>query len=162
MENRAGTITFTLLTLSIKEDTAIYIFAIALFILFSRKKKYSGIIMLISAAGYYLLATKMITVFGGEAMVDRFANYYLDGGRGLLSVIKTCFYDIGFLLLQVFNAEKFQFILWTFVPLTFTLITGASAGELILLMPALVINLMSNWIYQYNLIFNILTDHGTE
>ncbi|NLB17045.1 MAG: DUF2079 domain-containing protein [Clostridiales bacterium] len=153
IENRAGTIAFTLLTLSIKEDAAIYIFAIALFILFSRKKKYRGIIMLIAAAGYYLFATKMITVFGGEAMVDRFANYYLDGGRGLLSVIKTCFYDIGFLLLQVFNAEKFQFILWTFVPLTFTLITGTSPGELILLMPALVINLMSNWIYQYNVDF---------
>jgi len=153
IENRAGTIAFALLTLSIKEDAAIYIFAIALFILFSKKKKYRGVIMLFAAAGYYIFATKMITFFGGEAMVDRFANYYLGGGKGLLTVIKTCFYDIGFLLLQVFNAEKFQFILWTFVPLTFTLITGAAASELVLLMPALVINLMSNWIYQYNVDF---------
>ena len=64
IENRVGTIAFTLLTLSIKEDAAIYIFAIALFIIFSRKRKYRGIIMLFGAAGYYLFATKMITFFG--------------------------------------------------------------------------------------------------
>ena len=85
-------------------------------------------------------------------MVERFANYYLGGGKGLLTVIKTCFYDIGFLLLQVFNAENFNLFFGHLFRLPY-IDHGTSASELILLMPALVINLMSNWIYQYNVDF---------
>lgn len=150
--NNVGTAVFAALTLSVKEDAALYVFAAALFIILTREKKLRGVILLIAAGGYFVFASKMITVFGGEPMVSRFANYCLDGGEGMLSVIKTCVFDIGYLILKVFTQDKLVFVMWTCVPLLFGFLSGR-AGNCVLLMPAVVINLMSDWIYQYNVDF---------
>ena len=150
--NNAGTAVFAALTLSVKEDAALYVFAVALFIIIAREKKLRGVIMLIAAGGYFIFASKMITVFGGEPMVSRFANYVLDGGSGILSAVKTCVFDIGYLILKVFTQDKLVFVLWTAVPLLFGFLSG-SPGICVLLFPAVVINLMSDWIYQFNVDF---------
>ena len=64
--NNIGTAVCAALTLSVKEDAALYVFAAALFIILTREKKLRGVILLIAAGGYFVFASKMITVFGGS------------------------------------------------------------------------------------------------
>lgn len=145
---------FALLTLSVKEDTVIYIAAIALWIIFARKKKLYGAAMLAFAVGYFFFATKMIEVLGGEAMMGRFENLTPSGEEAsLLSIAKTVILDLGYVISQMFTEKKFEFILLMLIPSLFVMITHGKTSTLILLIPIILENILSNWIYQYNIYY---------
>ncbi len=144
---------FALLTLSVKEDAAIYIMALALYMMFSQKKTLAGFITLMLSSVYFLFAVKMVSVCGGEVMLSRLDAYIPSGGQGFLSVIKTCISDIGYLIHKVFTPDKLIYILTVFVPLAFLPFMVKKKASLFLLVPMLVINLMPDWIYQYDVAF---------
>ena len=158
---------FALLTLGDKEDAAIYMIALALYIIFATKKKTSGAVLLLLSCGYFVFATHMIVRFGGTVMSSRLGAYYPQKDAGLLSVIKTCITDAGYFIVKVFGFDasepakaqsalslfsqsKLQFVIWLLLPVLFAPFLSKKNSVLFLLVPMLVINLMPDWIYQYN------------
>lgn len=158
-----GIIIFALLTLSVKEDAAIYVMAVALWMILTNRKRLTAVFIFAVSVLYFVFACKMIQVCGGEIMMSRLENYYADPNGGFIDVIKTCFYNIGFLIKEVFiganvsefseityAGQKLEFVLWLCIPLLFTPFTSKHTTHLVLLIPLLVINLMPEWMYQYN------------
>ena len=143
---------FVMLTLSVKEDAAIYIITIALFMMIYRKEIKKGSILLGLSIAYFVFATAMVhhfNVLNEGIMISRLGNYIPTEG-GFLEVAITCFTNIGYMITQVFTPEKVGFMLWMFLPLAFTPFMNKKKSVLILLIPMLVINLMSEWKYQFD------------
>ncbi len=146
---------FSVLILTVKEDAAIYVIAIALFMMFYRKEYKKGGILLGISIAYFVFAGAMVAYFNildDGVMIARLNNYIADDGS-FLSVIITCFTNIGYFITQVFTLEKLPFILWMFLPLAFAPFMNKKKSVLLLLIPMLVINLMSNWQYQYDVAY---------
>ncbi len=143
------TFVFSLLLLSVKEDAAIYLICIALFVMIYRKEVLKGVGMLAMAIVYFFIANKVVASVGTEGvMMDRLSDYFINGEKTYGSVFKTIFYDMGYLIKQVFKAEKLPFVLWMFAPVMFMPFMTKKVSALILLLPILPINIMQSWIYQ--------------
>ena len=142
---------FAFLLLMVKEDAAIYLIVIALFVMINRKEFYRGFIMLGMAIIYFIIAQAIVASAGTEGvMIGRLSDYFVNGERGFGSVIKAVFFDFGFLLKQMFIAEKIPFLLWMFLPVCCAPFLTEKISSLILLFPIVPINLMQSWQYQYN------------
>ncbi len=162
-ENRVGALLFALLTLSVKEDAAIYVIAIALWMLLTKRDRLFACIIIALSVVYFVFACKMIEISGGEIMMGRLDKYYTSPDGSFLEVIKSCFLNIGYLIQQVFDGadttstqigysgQKMEFVLWTFIPLLFMPLASKHTTHLVLFIPLLVINLMPDWIYQYDI-----------
>lgn len=145
-------LSLSLLLLSVKEDAAIYLIAIALYVLISKKKYLNGAIMLSMAIVYFLIANKIISSLWNEGvMMWRLSDYFVNGNDSYASVFKSILFDFGYLIKMMFNSEKFPFIIWMFLPLMFTPFAQNKISNLILLLPIIPINLMQTWQYQYNI-----------
>ncbi len=142
---------FALLLLSVKEDAAIYLIVIALFVAINRKEVWKGLGMLGMAIVYFIIAQKIVAASGTDGvMIGRLSDYFINGEATFGSVFKAVFFDMGFLLRQMFLPEKIPFILWMFAPVLFAPFLTKKISSLILLFPIIPINLMQSWQYQYN------------
>ena len=68
----------------VKEDAAVYIAFIALYLIFSGRKKLFGTGLLVLAIGYFLFAVTMLANFGEGAMNWRYQNLMLAGEDSLV------------------------------------------------------------------------------
>ncbi|MGN1112632.1 MAG: DUF2079 domain-containing protein [Acutalibacteraceae bacterium] len=152
-DNLIGSAVFCLLTLTVKEDAAIYIMAIALFVILTRKKYIFGSIMLAGAIVYFLIAGSVVAALGNGIMDDRLANYMVNGEGGLVAVVKNCIADFGYLLSQVFTQDKIIFMVWMLLPVAFAPFLSEKKSMLVLFIPMLAVDLMPNWQYQYDIGF---------
>ena len=143
-----GMYILALLLLMVKEDAAIYLIVIALFVILNRREYFSGITMLIMAVVYFIIAQRIVSSMGDEGvMMSRLQDYFINGEQTFTSVLKSVFFDMGYLIKQMFTAEKLPFILWMFAPVVFAPFLTKKISSLILLLP---INLMQSWKYQYD------------
>lgn len=152
-DNLIGSAVFCLLTLTVKEDAAIYIMAIALFLILTRKKFIFGSIMLAGAIVYFLIAGSVVASLGSGIMDDRLANYMVNGEGGLGAVVKNCLSDFGYLLSQVFTQDKIIFMVWMLLPVAFAPFLSEKKSMLVLFIPMLAVDLMPDWPYQYDIGF---------
>lgn len=152
-DNLIGSAVFCLLTLMVKEDAAIYIMAIALFVILTRKKFIFGSIMLAGAIVYFLIASSVVALLGSGIMDDRLADYMVNGEGGLGAVVKNCLSDFGYLLSQVFTQEKIIFMVWMLLPVAFAPFLSEKKSMLVLFIPMLAVDLMPSWPYQYDIGF---------
>ena len=152
-DNLIGSAVFCILTLTVKEDAAIYIMAIALFVILVRKKYIFGAAMLAGAVLYFLIASSVVAALGDGIMDDRLQNYMASGESGLGAVVKNCLSDFGYLLSQVFTRDKILFMVWMLLPVAFAPFLSEKKSMLVLFVPMLAVDLMSNWKYQYDIGF---------
>ena len=152
-KKRIGIIIFCLLVMSVKEDAAIYVMAIALYVFAHEKKYIDGCIIFALSIIYFVVATSIVNSLGSGIMTDRLSNYMPEGKDGFGTVIETCISDFGYLLSQVFTADKIMFMVWMLLPVGFAPFMSGRKSLLVLLIPMLVIDLMSNWQYQYDVKF---------
>ena len=161
--NAIGTFVFAVLILSVKEDSAIYVMAIALWMLITNRRRITAILLMAFSVIYFVFACNMIALSGGEIMMSRLDNFFIVEDGGFADVIKTCFFNIGYLIKEVFSGadinnsmvgyegQKLEFLLWTVIPLAFMPFASRRTTHLVLFIPMLVINLMPDWVYQYNI-----------
>ncbi len=148
------TFVFSLLLLSVKEDAAIYLICIALFVMIYRKEFLRGAGMLAMAIVYFAIANLVVAAAGTEGvMMSRLSDYFINGEQTYGSVFKTIFFDIGYLIKQMFRADKLPFVLWMFAPVLFAPFMTKKISSLILLLPIIPVNIMQSWIYQSDVDF---------
>lgn len=152
--NIYGTFGFALLTMSVKEDAAIYVMVIALYMILATKDKIRGALVFLMAVIYFMIAQSVISANGTEGvMMWRLSSYFVDGEQTFFSVFKGIFYDIGNLIKNMFTADKVAFLIWMLMPVAFTPIVNKKLSTLVLLAPMIPINLMQDWQYQYDIDF---------
>lgn len=141
------------LTLMVKEDAAIYVACIALFLFFCRKKFLHGSIIFTCSMSYFAVIIAILNKYGDGAMIGRYDNYISDPKAGLLSIVKTLFINPVYLVEQVFTKDKMIFLLLMLLPVAMIPLISKKLSQLILLIPMLVVNLMSNYSYQHSIRF---------
>lgn len=150
---------FMCLTFLVKEDAPIYIAFIALYFLFSGKKKLHGAVMFFSSVIYFVFAVSYLKAFGLGAMTGRFDNFITDENLGLVDVIITIFKSPAYFMSQCLSEEKLIFIFFMMIPLGFLPILSKKWSQFILVGPMILINLMSSYEYQHSIHFQYV--YGT-
>lgn len=152
-EKWVGIVIFCALILTVKEDAAIYVMSIALYMILTRKQYYLGGAILAGAVIYFSIATSVVATLGDGVMTNRLENYMANGESGFSAVIKTCLSNFGYFISQVFVADKIMFMCWMLIPVAFAPFISKNKTLIVLLIPMLVVDLMSNWKYQYDVKF---------
>lgn len=164
---------FVAATLAVKEDAAVYIMILALFVILSKKKYLHGAVMLAAAVIYFIVALEILeaqAAYYAELyadatpnpsiagpMINRFNNLMLDREAGLLGALKTALLNPGYLLTQMFTTskdgfEKLVYAFQLFLPLGMIPFCTKRASRYLLIAPVL-LNVLTNYQYQYNVGF---------
>lgn len=144
---------FTGLTLLVKEDAALYVWALAAFAIFDRRMLRQGLAMLLVSGGYFLWAVRYLTTYGDGAMTGRFHNLIGVPEWSLLAVPYSLWRNPGFVLAKIIQVEKFPYLIQMLAPLGFIPLLTRSLPRWILLIPFLLMNLMVDYPYQFNIHF---------
>lgn len=142
-----------ILTLLVKEDAAIYVATIGLYLFFARKEKKKGAVLFITSTLYFILMVFLLNRFGEGAMTNRYDNFMSTENEGLVGMLINVMKNPAYALSQIFVVEKVEFMLWMFLPFMFLPLRQKKYSEFLLLIPFLVVNLMSNYEYQHSIYF---------
>mgnify|MGYP000861811728 CR=1 FL=1 len=162
---------FSLLTLMVKEDAAIYVFCIGLWALFTlpqqsivskpaelseRKgwsKRFIFLFLIVLPLIYFPFAISIIRILGGEPMLSRFAHLTAFPEEGLLGILLTLFLHPSPAIANAFTPGKVFYLLFVLAGFAFLPVLQKKAGHYFLLMPMFAINLLPNWIHQHQFAF---------
>lgn len=161
-KNTTITAIAAVLTLTVKEDAAVYVTVIAVWLIVKtvlRLKKpdlqnlITGIALLMISVGWFLLVTGYLAEFGDGVMTGRYNNFMYDGSSSLIMVIKSVVINPMKAIYECVDKEKLYFIAMTLLPLVgFPLLTR-KYERYILLIPYILVNLMSDYPYQHDIFY---------
>lgn len=149
---------FSVLTLSVKEDAAVYVAVLALWLLLrtmlrEKGKRAWGLLhggaMLLVALVWFLLVTGYLSEHGDGVMTYRYQNFIFDGTDSLLTVVKTVLLNPLKLLYEC--SERYEFFLQVMMPLLFLPFLTRRYERFLLLIPLVLLNLMPDYAYQHDI-----------
>lgn len=158
-KNSLITAVFALLTLMVKEDAAVYVAVIALYLLLRsvlRKEKWgmiAGTLMLAAALGWFVAVTGYLATFGDGVMTYRYKNFMYDGSGSLVTVVKAVLLCPMKAVFESVDPEKLEFIGLTLLPIAGLPLFTRRYERFLLLIPYVLVNLMSDYQYQHNIFF---------
>lgn len=153
---------FSVLTLAVKEDAAVYVAIAALYVILrcavnrsncNRKMLITGIGMLIASIVWFLLVTDYLTNHGDGVMTYRYDNFIYDGSGSLFAVIKAVLLCPMKLLYECVDKEKLLYLAQTLIPLLALPLFTRKYERYLLLIPYILLNLMSDYQYQHDVMF---------
>ena len=151
-----------ILTLMVKEDAAVYVAVIALWLIVKtvlRSKKMdkqnlaTGIILLAVSLGWFFFVTGYLSKSGDGVMTYRYNNFMYDGSSSLITVIKSVILNPMKAVYECVDTEKLYFIAMTLLPLLGLPLLTRRYERYILLIPYILVNLMSDYQYQHDIFF---------
>lgn len=160
--NTALTAVFAVLTLMVKEDAAVYVAVIALWLIVKsavRLKKgdyrdlITGVVLLAGALIYFIAVTTYLAEVGDGVMSYRYKNFMYDGSDSLVTVIKAVIMNPMKAVYECVDWEKLEYISLTMLPLLGLPLLTRRYERYLLLIPYVLINLMSDYQYQHNVYF---------
>ena len=161
-KNTAITAIAAILTLMVKEDAAVYVAVVALWLLVKtilRLKKLdvqnliTGIVLLAISLGWFFLVTWYLAKSGDGVMTYRYSNFMYDGTFSLITVIKAVILNPMKAVYECVDTEKLYFIAMTLLPLLGLPLLTRRYERYILLIPYILVNLMSDYQYQHDIFF---------
>lgn len=155
-----GITAFTLLVVMVKEDAPIYTACIGLFQAFykkDKKDKIAGISVMVFSIIYFFVVFHFMGIYGdaGSAITSfgRYNNLMVSGYDGVSALVINMLKDPAYVIKQLMTAKKLEFILWMFLPVLFLPFRTKKISSLILLIPLLVLNLLSDYGYQHSIYY---------
>lgn len=160
---------FAALVMLVKEDAPIYTAFIGIYMLFSggdagqeneekfyrrHRCKINGVVLFSLSLLYFLGAAYYLNTYGQGVMAYRYENFLAGGQKGLLDFVRNVILNPALVFGESFAmAEKIQFLLLMLVPLAFLPVMTTKPERFILLLPMLLVNLMTDYKYQYSIWF---------
>ena len=150
------------LTLLVKEDAAVYVAVIALWLIVKTALKYrrsdlkqllTGIVLLIGALGWFLAVTGHLANNGDGVMTYRYENFMYDESGSLVSVVKAVLMNPMKAFYECVETEKLEFIAQTLLPLLCLPLITRRFERYILLIPYILVNLMTDYQYQHDIFY---------
>ena len=102
---------------------------------------------------WFFAVTAYLQSSGDGVMSNRYENFMYDGSDSLITVVKAAVLCPMKVLYESFESEKLKFVLYTMLPLTFLPILTRRFERFMLLIPYLLVNLMSDYPYQHDIMF---------
>ena len=150
----------TLLLLFVKEDAFIYVVSIGLYFLFQKRfslssqtKKWIILADFMLPVLYFALGLYLLNTYGEGGMVSRFEPYLLEGENGILSVLKNLILHPTYVFSKLLIAKKLGYLFFVLAPLAFLPLVQRNWSNYLLCLPLIVINLLPDWPYQYDIGF---------
>ena len=151
---------FALLVLAVKEDAALYVAFISLYVFFGQKKYIRGASMFVMTVAYFFFAIAMIAhfqedmLFGAEGnmLSSRYANI-IGEEAGFLSLVKVLILNPALYAVESFTADKLVYALNMLLPIAFLPLITRKPSRWLLLGPFYVLNLVTDYRYQYDIGF---------
>ena len=156
------TVVTAVLTLMVKEDAAVYVAVIALWLILKNLVKLrsadiwglaAGIGLLAAALCWFAVVTSYLASKGDGVMTYRYENFFFDGSTSLITVVKAVLMNPLKAVFESVDAQKLKFIGQTMIPLLGLPLLTRRYERLILLIPYLLVNLMSDYQYQHDIFF---------
>ncbi|MBQ3503330.1 MAG: DUF2079 domain-containing protein [Oscillospiraceae bacterium] len=150
------------LTLMVKEDAAVYVAVIALWLIVKtilRNKQLdvqnliTGIALLSVSLVWFFVVTGYLAKSGDGVMTYRYKNFMYDGSSSLITVIKSVILNPMKAVYECVDSEKLYFIAMTLLPLLGLPLLTRRYERYILLIPYILVNLMSDYRYQHDIFF---------
>lgn len=148
------------LTLMVKEDAAVYVAVVALYLLLrsvlGQDKKWgltAGALLLAGALGWFVAVTGYLARSGDGVMTYRYDNFMYDNSDSLVTVVKAVLLSPMKAVFECVDGEKLEFIGLTLGALAFLPLVTRRYERLVLLIPYLLVNLMSDYQYQHDIFF---------
>lgn len=159
-KNGAITAIAAILTLMVKEDAAVYVAVIALYLMLraalSGDRQWGltvgGLLLGVSLI-WFAAVTGYLSSSGDGVMTYRYDNFIYDGSDSLLTVIKAVLLCPMKAVFECVDAEKLEFIGLTLVALGGLPLLTRRYERYILLIPYILVNLMSDYQYQHDIFF---------
>jgi uncharacterized membrane protein len=161
-EEFAGILISLVFLFGVKEDASIYGACIALYVLLLKRKSYwkQSMSVLLLCVIYFLFTTWYLSATGDGVMSYRFSNM-MYGGDSMLAIIQTVITDPLYILTQIFVPEKLEFIIQTVASLAFLPLLTKRWERLMLFVPFILFNLMSDYTYFHSIYFQYVFGSGT-
>ncbi len=153
-------IVFMLLTLSIKEDAAIYLIVTALYFMLSQKKIKRNLFFILFPLAYFIGVTILLKNMGNGVMTYRYDNFIYDQSGSLITAIAAVIKNPVYVISQSITEQKLIFILKMMLPLAFLPVLTKKASRYILFVPFLLVNLMTTYKYQYDIFYHYCFGSG--
>lgn len=159
-EQKLGIIGSTLLLLLVKEDAFIYVISIGSYFILQKRftlSKTTKVRILLAdiilPLVYFVFAMYLLSVYGEGGMVSRFDTYLQNGESGLFMVLKNLLTHPEYVVSTIFTAKRLGYLFLMLAPLCFLPLVQRSWENYLLALPLVVINLLPNWPYQYDIGF---------
>lgn len=129
-----------LLAMACKEEIALVIFALGIYLLFFEKAYFTGAATVVCASAWYgLVALVVMPYFGGST--GRFYPYFRQLGDTPVDIIAHIIRQPGILVQQLSSPDRIKYLLMLLAPLGFLPLVGLPG--MILALPRLGLNLLS-------------------
>ena len=142
----------TLFVFCIKEDACLFIFFFSLFVIFSRRNYRHGIALCAASLIYFVIAISILTVHGDGLLTTHYQNYMYED-NGLIGMVLIIITNPAYVFTQTLNIEKLPYLMYVLLPLGFMPLATRKVSHLILVLPFMLFNLMTSYVYQYNIDF---------
>lgn len=139
--------------LLVKEDAALYLWAMALYYGWAKGKVKLALTMFLVSSIYFVGAILYLSHFGDGAMTGRFKSLMSIPAWGLASVPFAVIKNPGFFLSKVFAPGKWIYLLQVLGPLAALPLLVKKLPRYSLILPLLLMNLAVDYSYQYNIRF---------
>ena len=162
IESRKGWLTglAAAMTLLVKEDAAVYVAVVGLWVLARaalrsprRWDAAAGGALLAGSVAWFLLVTSYLAGQGDGVMTYRYENFLFGGSSSLVTVIVAALLSPMKVLYECVDPENLQFLGLTMGPLLALPLVTRKYDRLILLIPYILVNLMSDYPYQHDIFF---------
>ncbi len=151
---------FSLAILLVKEDAGLYLAFFGLFALFSSSFKFNlserfwlALSNIVLPLAYFFCLVSWLNSSGAGAMTYRFSNLMLPGQTSLVAALINCVLNPTYALSGMFTYDKLAYLFLVMLPLGFFPLLNRKPAQLFLVMPLVIMNLLSDYTYQYNLCF---------
>lgn len=153
---------FGILTLCVKEDAAVYVAVAGLYLVVRTlatpcanraKNILTGLGLLLGSIVWFAAVTGYLAEHGDGVMTYRYKNFMYDGGNSLLTVVKAVLMSPMKMLFECADSEKLDYLLQTMLPLLGLPFITRKFDRYILLIPYILLNLMSDYVYQHDIFF---------
>ena len=159
-EKKWGILISTILLLLVKEDAFIYVISLGMYFLTQNRfnltnktKQWLVLTEFLLPLLYFALALLILSKFGEGGMVSRFDAFLLKDENGILVVFKNLVLHPSFAISHLFMAKKLGYLFLMLAPLCFLPLLQRNWSTYFLALPLVVINLLPDWPYQYDIGF---------
>ena len=152
---------FAALALMVKEDAFLYVFCVALYMAsmrqdgrFAKKNMIRGISLAAASVLYFMFSTYCLRTYGLGVMTYRYSLFLRVEESGFLPMILNVAKNPALLLASLLSVpEKLEFVLYMLLPLCFLPFVAKKLNFLFLIVPMIIMNLATDYIYQYDVNF---------
>lgn len=148
-----------LLILGVKEDAAVYVAVIALWLTVrallhaDRRDLVTGLCLLAVALLGFFLVTDYLAEIGDGVMTDRYRNLMPRGEGSLWYVVLSVLLHPMKAIFECVDPDKLRFIALTVLPLLGLPLMTRRFERYLLFIPYLLVNLMPDYVYQHDIFF---------